>query len=45
MFHLVLCLCMCQVLAFLLLVLEVNRHVEVQFKRAELDAYRPELRH
>jgi len=45
MFHLALCLCMRQFLAFLLLLLEDNRHVEVEFIRAEVDAYRPELGH
>ena len=45
MFHLGLCLCICQFLAFLLLVLEDNRYVEVEFIRAEVDAYRSELGH
>ena len=45
MFHLAFCLCTCQFLAFLLLVLEDNRHVELEFIRAEVDAYRPELGH
>jgi hypothetical protein len=38
MFHLALCLRMCQFVTFLLLVLEDNRHEEVDFIRAEVDA-------
>ena len=36
---------MCRFLAFLLLVLQDNGHVEVEFIKVEVDAFGPELGH